>query len=56
MQLFIQQKRRLVRLHYRDLRSWAGKLAEGKRETEKDPNATFILFTQSYGRPSIVTN
>jgi hypothetical protein len=54
--LFLEQKRRLVRLHFMDLESWSSKLLEGKQDTEKNPTSTFIHFTQSYERPSIVTS
>lgn len=55
-QLFIAQKRRLVRLHHNDVLRWADKLNEGKKRTERNPKSTFILFSESYGRTEIVTN
>ncbi len=53
---FITQKRRLVRLHFMDIQTWSSTLLEVKGNIEKNPNDTFIHFTQSYERPSIVTN
>lgn len=54
--LVMEQKRRLVRLHYKDTRRWELNLKYGRQKTEKNPNAAFIAYSLSYNKNNVVTN
>lgn len=50
----IEQQRRLVRLHFEDIRRWGANLSYAKLIAERNPKRTFIVYSLSYRKDHIM--